>query len=211
MEVFSFSDIRLKISKAFDSFQSALGRASMREVLHRCSEGEGHEDAESEKLTNDDELDETERETCRNLVELFDQQVDHQRQEQGYYSGLYTALLQIKEQKMITDEAAAFIGLYLGLGWADQYFAVCHQGSWYQIAGLAGTGFSRRWSLKGWIIKYAPPGTMKVIQHHPLVLEENFFGLGIEPSDHDDENDENESESEPMSSDEDFYLGSDLF
>ena len=183
----------------------------MREVLHRCSEGEGHEDAESEKLTNDDEVDESPAQVCRNLEYIFDQQVQHQQDQQRYYAGLYTALLQIKDQKMITDEAAAFIGLYIGLGKADQYFAVCHQGSWHQIASVDDFVFKRNWSLKGWIIKYAPPGSMEVIQHHPLVLEENFFGLGIEPSDHDDENDENESESEPMSSDEDFYLDSDLF
>ena len=134
--------------------------------------------------------------------------MQHQQDQQRYYAGLFTALLQIKDQKMITDEAAAFIGLYIGLGKADQYFAVCHQGSWHQIAGLIEFGFKRRWSLKGWIIKYAPPGSMKVIQHHPCIQQAFQFGLGIEPSDDDDEN---ESESEPMSSDEDFYLDSDLF
>jgi hypothetical protein len=185
-----------------------MERASMREVLHRCSECEFHEDAESEKLTNDDEVDESPTKVCRNLEYIFDQQVQHQQDQQRYYAGLFTALLQIKDQKMITDEAAAFIGLYIGLGKADQYFAVCHQGSWHQIAGLIEFGFKRRWSLKGWIIKYAPPGSMKVIQHHPCIQQAIQFGLGIEPSDDDDEN---ESESEPMSSDEDFYLDSDLF
>ena len=174
------------------------------EILCPCSEGEGHENAESEKLTND-EVDESPSRACRNIEKLL----DHTQLQQEYYAGLYTVLLQIKDQKMITDEAAAFIGLYIGLGKADQYFAVCHQGSWHQIAGLIEFGFKRRWGLKGWIIKYAPPGSMKVIQHHPCILQAIQFGLGIEPSDDDD--DENESESEPMSSDEDFYLDSDLF
>jgi hypothetical protein len=173
------------------------------EILCPCSEGEGHENAESEKLTND-EVDESPSRACRNIEKLL----DHAQLQQKYYAGLYTVLLQIKDQKMITDEAAAFIGLYIGLGKADQYFAVCHQGSWHQIAGLIEFGFKRRWSLKGWIIKYAPPGSMKVIQHHPCIQQAIQFGLGIEPSDDDDEN---ESESEPMSSDEDFYLDSDLF
>ena len=171
----------------------------MREVLHRCSEGEGHEDAESEKLTNDDEVDESPAQVCRNLEYIFDQQVQHQQDQQRYHAGLYTALLQIKDQKMITDEAAAFIGLYIGLGKADQYFAVCHQGSWHQIASVDDFVFKRNWSLKGWIIKYAPPGSMEVIQHHPCILKEIYIGLGIEPSD----DNEDESESEPMSSDDD--------
>ena len=167
------------------------------EILRPCSEGEGHENAESEKLTND-EVDESPSRTCRNLEKLFDQ-AQLQQNQQKYYAGLYTVLLQMKDQKMITDEAAAFIGLYIGLGKADQYFAVCHQGSWHQIASVDNFVFKRNWSLKGWIIKYAPPGSMEVIQHHPCILKEVYIGLGIEPSD----DNEDESESEPMSSDDD--------
>lgn len=148
------------------------------------SDSNGEEGGESEAET----LEESAGEDQQALYWRPQPVLDHQPYRimpPGHFAGHHVVLHQLRRIKHLPDEAINLIGLGSGLAKADQYWTVFHPntGRWHQIASLADPGYSDQWTLRGWVIPYAPRGSSEVIQHHPITMERDVMrpGLGIRP------------------------------
>lgn len=152
------------------------------------------EGGESEAPTEDDSTDEDERQhAVARLDQLFENQ-PYIRMPQGFFAGLHVALNQLQRSRGLPDEAMNMIGMASGLANADRFWVVYDQG-WHQIASLQEPGTAHHWTMRGWVIPYAPAGSGEVVQHQPIFMVRDVMepGLGIRPP---------LRESGPMSSDE---------